>query len=251
MKRLSSPKVCAALVMICFLAVLVSLWAMTDAGRDAVDASRKSAAASDECVIQNRVVQLQKSPDVAIKALGSECIRSGVEAQVGADFSFLIAYSALTLALFLFVRALRGGGPGLLVLGVLLVFAMAAGDAFENKWTLELIRLLREGLSTKASLKLLQYGGWIKWGALGLSAAVLGALWPLSRRLAWAPKILALASAAVVLAGLALPGWETLAASLVVLGLFWIVALIHAIAVTVDREAYSGSRPFQERGAKS
>lgn len=249
MKWLQSPKACAALVMIFFLAVLISFWAMTDAGRDAVDASRKSAA-SGECIIQNRVVQLQKSPDAAIEALGNECIRSGVEAQVGADFSFLIAYSALTLALFLFIRTLRGGGPGLLVLGVLLALTMAAGDFFENKWTLELIRLLRNGLSTMTSLKLLQYGGWIKWSALGLSAAVLAALWPSSRRLAWMPKILALASAVVVLAGLLLPGWETLAASLVVLGLFWIAALIHAIVVVVDREASFGSLPVQEQGPK-
>lgn len=243
MKRLSSPKACAAVVIICFLAVLVSLWAMTDAGRKAVAAaSGEAVAASDKCVpkdIEGRVAQLQKSEEVPA-VLDNDCIRGGVEAQVHADLGFLIAYSALTLALFLFVRALRGGGWALLVVGALLSLAMAAGDVFENHHTLDLLSRVEEGSSTAAPLKLLQYGGWLKWGALVLSAAVLGALWPLSRRLAWAPKILALASAAVILAGLALPGWKTLAASVYVLGFFWLAALIHAVAVMVDREQYLG-----------
>jgi len=248
MHRLRSPKVCASLVMIAWLASLIALWGMTSAGSAAIkDGSCNS---KD---LQNKGLQLEMadSPAKALPVLNGDskkagCIRAGVAAQVEADYLFIPAYSALSLALFLFVRAIRLASRGeegtvLLILAVLLVLAMVGGDVTENRQLTPIIELAGKAQPPEnligERLPLLRAASYVKMGALALAAAILGALWTSASgsRLVWLPRLLGLATAALFLSGMIGESWQLAAAGMAAFAAFGIAGLIHAIAVAVGR----------------
>jgi hypothetical protein len=265
MKRLRSPKVCAALVMIAWLASLFSFWGMSAAGAEAIGTDT-SCSVSDLDGVGVRL-EMASQRDEVLAILGGEppspakadCIRRGEAAAVRADTFFLISYSLLTLTLFLFVRALRASSARpallgiLLTLGVLLALTMAIGDLVENHHLTELIRLAGQEPpgSFAGHLPDLRIAAYVKMGALALSAALLGALWSSRSRWVWLLRLLAFGAAAVFTYGMVNEDWQIAVRGMGVFAAFALAALIHAIAVAVDREAYPGSRPLREGGPKS
>lgn len=287
MDWLRSTKLCAALVLIGWLAALVSLWGMTGAVRDAV-------AGDETCIpkdLDNRGLQLEMaaSPREALQVLNGEtpadacvptriarlldastaearcisrgvsagdcgrgvprCIRRGMAAQVRADYVFIPCYSALTLALFLFVgtfwdapaqeRKRPFAAWGLPAVGVLLALAMAVGDVRENLQLAAILRLAETDPAPEAEiatrLPLLAQAGTLKWGALALSAVLLAAFWRSrsSPRRVWVPRLLGLAAAGALAAGLLQGCWRMVYAGMAGLGLLWSAGLLHALAVAV------------------
>jgi hypothetical protein len=269
MKRLRSPKACAALVMIAWLASLVSLWGFDVAGNRGI-AEREPRNCSVKEDLQSKSVQLEMAsgPDDVLAALNgdpdkADCIRRGETAEVAyADTFFLAAYSLLILALFLFVRALRPSlSLVLLVLGVLLALTAAVGDLVENLHLLDVIRLAgandRDGIG--GLLPGLKTAAFVKMGAIALASLVLGALWPRSRW-AWVLRLSGFAAAALfvlamlqdqnLLGTLKIPmeDWETAGLGMIAFAAFAFAAVIHAVAAMADREQYSVSQPVQAQG---
>ncbi|MFL6294074.1 MAG: hypothetical protein ACJ759_24530 [Thermoanaerobaculia bacterium] len=274
MKRLLSPKVCAALVMIAWLAALVSSWGMSAAGARAIGKDT-SCSAGD---LENVGIRLEMAsslgevpailagkPPSAEKAA---CIRRGETAVVRADTFFLISYSLLALALFLFVRALRAasGKPSLqgllLALGVLLALTMAIGDLVENRHLTELLQLGGQNPPPSdqihGQLTGLKTAAYVKMGALALASLILGALWPSRSRWVLALRFFGFAAAALFvgsmvldlrqemldISGFQLHDWNAAVRGMIAFAAFALAALIHAIATVADRKPYS-------EGAKS
>ncbi|HEV8579169.1 MAG TPA: hypothetical protein VGX68_08800 [Thermoanaerobaculia bacterium] len=261
MAELRSPKVCAALVMIGWLASLIAFWGMTVAGRDAV-AGDKSCGAKD---LQSRGVRLEMAATApkALDVLNHEpakaaCIRRGAAAQVKADYLFIPAYSLLALSLFLFVRALREELSGrmsvlqkvLPAAGVLLVLAMLIGDVVENLHLTEVIRFAGlkppEEAGIAGQLPALRAASSVKFAALALSAGLLGVLWSskTGSALVWVPRLIGLAAAAVFLYGLIRGEWEPVSWGMTVFAALGLAALIHAVAVATDPEQVLASEPL-------
>jgi hypothetical protein len=253
MKRLRSRKFCAALVIIAWVAALVAVWAMDDAGRRAVASAKKACTADD---LKNLGLKLEMAgkPDVALEILAgggdpakAACLRAGAAAQVRADsLLFIPAYTGLVLALFLFVRSfwitpprnrLRAGWV-LLAVGLLLVVAMVAGDFTENGYLLDLIRLAAQKKPMQeAAFSSLTLAGQIKWGALAASALVLAVFWTArsSRFLVWVPRISGIAAGALLLAGLKMHSVDLVSDyGLGALLAFWLAALVQAVAVAAE-----------------
>jgi hypothetical protein len=257
MRRLQSRKFCAALVIIAWLATLVSLWGMQDAGRRAVT-SEKTCTSKD---LRNLGLRLEmaSSPDDAMGLLNRDpvkaaCLRSGLAAQVRADRLFLIAYSGLVLILFLFVRALWIAPPrerssvgwGLLGVGLLLAAAMLAGDVIENRHLIQMIEQARSNQPLQApAFSRLVFAGGLKWGALAASALLLAVSWisQPSRRLVWVLRLLGVAAAALFIAGLVIHDWQIIGAGMAALSAFWLAALIHAVAVAIEPIRSNPLRP--------
>lgn len=246
MKRLRSRRFCAALVIIAWVASLVSIWGMQEAGRRAV-APLKTCKPADLQGIGLRLEMARGSAEAQKILDGGEsgdprkaaCLRSGMAAQVHADDWFIPAYSGLVLALFLFVRACwiappwerKAAGWGLLALGVVLALAMAIGDVLENRQLEAMIRA--DGSSV---LTALHNAGAVKWGALAASALLLALLWRSkpSSRLVWVLRLLGVTAAALLIAGLVRSDPQIVNAGMGALAAFWLTALIHAIAVAVE-----------------
>jgi hypothetical protein len=217
MEKLRSPKVCAALVMIAWLATLVSSWGMEAAGRNAIarEGSRRTKAlkmAGRMVVLQDigcfpsdiksKGVQLEMAScaEAALSYLGrklhapvrpgslagrrSACIQRGVAAQVRADYVFIPAYSLLILALFLFIGSMRTEPAWfwvLLVAGLLLAAIMAFGDVRENLQLEGIINAAGQDPPgehlNEAPLVPLQHYAFLKMSALALSAVLLSIFW--------------------------------------------------------------------------
>ncbi len=272
MEKLRSPKACAALVMIAWLATLVSFWGFGVAASKAIGENASCSVAD----LEGKAVQLEMASTSAdalailngdpVKA---ECIRRGETAVVTyADSFFLVCYSLLTLTFFLLVRALSSGRSTLqrilLALGVLLALTMAIGDLVENLHLTEVIRLAGEkvpdGGEIDSKLPGLKAAAYVKMGALALSTVVLGALWPSRSRWVWVLRLLGFAAAALfilamlqdqnLLGTLEIPmeDWETAGRGMLVFALFALAALIHAVATAVGPELSSASQPVQAQG---
>lgn len=258
MKRLRSWKLCAALVIIAWLATLVSLWGMLDAGRRAVT-PQEGCQPKD---LQNIGLRLEMagSPGDALKILNGDpikaaCLRSGAAAQVRADYLFIPAYSGLILALFLFVRAFwiappreKGSiGWALLTLGLFLAAAMLVGDVVENLHLTKLIKLAEADQQLpKPLFDRLGFAGQLKWGALAASALVLALTWTARspRLLVWVPRLLGLAAAALFITGLVRTDWKIVSSGMIALAAFWLAALIHAVTVAVATESIQPVAPI-------
>lgn len=272
MKRLRSRKFCAALVIIAWGATLVSTWGLEDAGRRAVTPAKASDLSACELRdLKGMGLQLEMAGphDGALQVLrGDEnsdarkaaCIRSGIAAQIRADYLLIPAYSGLTLALFLFVRALwmapsgerKALAWGLLALGLLLALAMLVGDVLENRQLTAMIdRVESDPRMPDELFTALRYAGSVKWGALAASALLL-ALWWKSRlfpRLVWVLRLLGLAAAALLIAGLVRSDWEIVNYGVYTLSTFWLTALIHAVAIAVEPEAIQTLAPKGTRSS--
>ena len=265
MKRLRSPKACAALVMIAWLATLVSLWGFGVAGRRAIG-DDPSCSMGD---LQNRGVRLELASDAGEMRdilngdpFQAECIRRGEAGTViFGDSFFLVCYSLLVLALFLFVRALRpSSGRALAAVGVLLALTMAAGDVVENLHLLRVIQLAGEPDPPLDAIAAQWFGlktaAYVKMGALALATVVLGALWPSRSRWARVLQLFGFAAAALFVAAMVLDlrkemldifgfqirDWQAAVLGMTAFALFAFGALIHA-AVTAADPAGEGARP--------
>lgn len=279
-----SPKFCAALVLIAWLASLIAVWGMAAAGHGAV-AGDKACLPGD---LKGLALQLElvSSPDEALQVLTGKalagscnpcqkvpwlcgaqqaraaaeekpgraaCIRKGLAAQTTADFLFIPAYSALSLALFLFIATFwdaaspRQHRPLLswtiLALGLLLALVMAVADVREN-FQLQAILHIAQTTSPAAEsaigerLPALKAATTLKWGALALSAALLAVFWRshASSRLVWLPRFFGVATAAAFAAGLTVCGWRLVGIGMAGLFLLWLLGLVHALAVIVAPE---------------
>lgn len=197
-------------------------------------------------------MEMARTPDVALKILRGDknndarkmaCIRSGMAAQISADYLLIPAYSGLNLALFLFVRTLwiapsrERKSLTLLALGLLLAMAMLVGDVLENRLLTAMID--RVELIPNERFTDLRYAGDLKWGALAASALLLALLWKSrsSPRLVWVLRLLGLAAAGLLITGLVRPDWEIVNWGVYTLSTFWLTALIHAVAVAVEPES--------------
>lgn len=267
MKRLRSAKACAALVLIAWLASIVSLWGFGAAANQAIqEREPKNCSVKD---LQDKSVRMELAGDAGevVEILNgdkekADCIRRGKTAEVGyADSFFLAAYSVLTLALFLFAGALRKS-PGLfralLGLGILLAAAMAIGDLVENRHLVEMMELagkavppldrigaLLPGLKTAASVKM---------GAVALATLLLAALWPSRPRWTWLLKLFGLLSTALFAGAILLDqrrehlewrcwevlDWEIASAGMAAFAAFALAAVIHAVTTMADRQTYQG-----------
>jgi hypothetical protein len=239
MHRLRSPKICAALVMIAWLASLIAVWGMAAAGSEAIKDT-----SCDSKDLQNRSVQLEMagSPAAVSAVLDGDpakavCMRAGVAAQVEADYVFIPAYSALALALFMFVRALRLETKGqrgtlLLLVGVLLCLTMIGGDVFEN---LQLTSIIEQ--ADLSRLPILRVAAYVKMGALALASLILGAVWTSASgsRLVWLPRLFSFAAAALFLAGMIGKDWQLASRGMAAFAAMSFAGLIHAVAVAVGR----------------
>jgi hypothetical protein len=183
-----------------------------------------------------------------------DCLRRGMAAQVRADDLFIPAYSLLTLALFLFVRVFwimpprdnKTAGWILLTLGIVLAAAMATGDVIENLHLTRMIDLAAQGQPLpKPEFDRLGLAGQLKWGALAAASLLLGLTWTATRfrTLAWIPRFLGLATAGLFIAGLVIPKWTVVNAGVGAQALFWLAAVIHAIAVAVEPTSGGTSQP--------
>src|SRR5215213_7734656 len=264
MKRLQSPKVCAALIMIAWLATLTSYWGMEVARGKAIGGD---ASCSGED-LEGKAVQLEmvsKADDEVLKTLiGNEgkapCIRGRLAKVIAADYLFIPSYSALTLAFFLFVRSLRAGQPSLqnllVALGVLLALTMAIGDIVENGHLLQLIKLAGQESLPQIDAEFLsdlKTAANVKMGALALASLILGALWPSRSRWVLALRLFGFAAAALFAASMVLDlrkemldifdfqirDWNAATDGMIAFAAFTLTALIHAIATMADREQYS------------
>jgi hypothetical protein len=272
MKRLRSPKVCAALVMIAWLASLVSLWGFEVAGNRGIAQSEQKNCSVKDLKAKSVQLEMASDRDDVLTTLNgdsakAECIRRGKTAEVAyADSFFLVTYSLLTLALFLFVRALRmppaspdNSSLALLALGVLLALTMAIGDFVENRHLIEVIRLAGEANppldQIDGQLPGLQMAAFVKMGALALSALILGALWPFRSRWVWMLRLFGFAAAALFIAAMLLDlrkevleiscmrqveDWEVAGYGMIAFAAFAFTALIQAVATMADGEQYAG-----------
>lgn len=262
MEKLRSPQVCAALVMILWLATLIAFWGMAAAGRGAIQGDT-SCTSKD---IENKGIQLEMTSkaEKALKVLnapGKEaCIQRSVMAQVHADYIFIPGYSLLTLALFLFVGSMRKTPAwfwGFLAAGLLLAAVMAFGDVREN---FELERIVHAAGGSEprvdliqARLPALQHYAFLKMSALALSAVLLSVLWtprPLPP-VVWVLRLFGFAAAGLFVAGMAMAlkerpegtspeAWQLAFRGMVVFFFFWLSALVHAVAVAVGPEPLVG-----------
>jgi hypothetical protein len=241
-----TTKFCAALVLITWLATAVSSWGFRVAAAEATAEDERCSIAD----LQNRSlrVEMASGPATAVLALNADpvkapCIRRGIAANVRADYLFIPAYGAFNFALLLFVGALRRRLPLFLLLGALLSPAMVVADVVENLHLREIVELA--GISPPPLERIvpelpgLRAATAVKLGALALSAAVAGALWPAKPGsvLVWVPRFLGVAAAAVFAYGLIRRQWPVLACGMEVVALFWLAGLVHAVAVAVGPEA--------------
>ena len=270
-----SPQFTAALVMIAWLATVISAWGIAAAGRPpdssccseevknpqvhlemAADARAVAAilsGAATTCKAPGPTGEKVKAPDEKRAA----CIRASVAAQVCADYLFIPSYSFLVWTLFLFVRSLRGAPRWTWTLtwgGLLLAATIAVSDVLENLRITHLIELAgRSPLPTAAigqllpSLKLATF---TKMGAVALAVAVLATVW-VSRsgsRLVWVLRLVAYA--AVILLGVAIDQQSVLVTKLGMLTFvgFGLAALVHAIVVAVSPPPPPVSRNSQHQG---
>ena len=253
MERLRSPKVCAALVIIAWLASLVSLWGFGVAGIRGIAKSRLKYCTVEDLEHKSVELELAERPNEVDSILNgdpdkADCIRRGKTKEVAyADSFFLVSYSLFTLTLFLLVRALSAGRPAfqtvVLILGAALALAMAIGDLVENLHLIEVIRLA--GLPgppldrIAALLPGLHRAAYVKMGALALSAGLLAGLWPAGSRWVLLLRLLGFAAAAVLARGMVKESADAIGDGMTAFFVFWLAALIYAIATVADRKPYS------------
>lgn len=261
-ERLRSPKVCAALVMITWLAAVISLWGFEASGSRGIG-DDKSCSADDLQGIGVRLEMAADAQEVDEILYGNppnqargDCIRKGETALVAhADSFFPVAYSLFTFALFLLLSRLLHINlflrVVLLVLGTALALIMGTWDFIENRHLIEVIRLAGQSplpeSAIDAKLPDLHRAAYVKMSALAVSAVVLALLWPLLSRWTVVLKLLGFAAALVLAYGMKEKSPDIVGIGMVAFAAFWLAALIHAIAVAVDPV----SQPVQEGGPKS
>jgi hypothetical protein len=116
----------------------------------------------------------------------------------------------------------------------------------ENLHLTRMIDLAAQGQPLpKPEFDRLGLAGQLKWGALAAASLLLGLTWTAARfrTLAWIPRFLGLATAGLFIAGLVIPKWTLVDAGVSAQAVFWLAALIHAIAVAVEPTSGGTSQP--------
>jgi hypothetical protein len=209
-------------------------------------------AAAAACVFAVWMGYIQKDLPKESKGLGLklELARSAEEAQellkdgplttlnksIKVDYGFLISYSFLNAALFLFLRGLAPAGswlrhPAFVAVGLVLAALMLVGDAVENQQMQACIH------GTLSGPFLLAVFARMKWLALGVASLLLGAAflslpWGPGGLLSWIVLAAYLASAFFCFQGVWLSepelGWEPLSRTVVTFALAWILSAVRA-----------------------
>jgi hypothetical protein len=245
MKVVNSRQRWAACVMIAFLVILVSLWAMAAAGDRAL---RRAPCASK--VASSDLKQTILDLELTGEAPRDPCVRSWVKAEVKADFLFIPGYSSfLAFTLFLLSLPRYAGDPPAAWIwkgcGVVLAIVMAAADVMENRGILHL-------LAGRDSPHL-WYATATKWWVISL-AVILAGLLALKRRYGRWRWLMVLMGATGLVTGVILAAsvyqrsadWVRCDTT-IGLFLFFLLVLIHAIVVLVRSDPRETARPSPRR----
>ncbi|MEA2693441.1 MAG: hypothetical protein QOJ16_2828 [Acidobacteriota bacterium] len=170
------------------------------------------------------------------------CIRKVLDAENHADFGFMVSYSALNLAIVLFLAVpLLAGEPSgsrrlariLIALGIAGAFAMLLGDATEN---LALLRLTGPSPDFESALRLLYPATRLKWSTLAIESLLIAGLYLLSLAGRSRPgRFLALLGLLYLYAAFcglrAVASGETTGYGgfFIALGIAWACSLLHAV----------------------
>lgn len=267
MKKLPPQKLCAALVMIGWMATLVAFWGL--------DIATKQVIANDgQCCPEDLKhvgfrLEMTSEGEKALAILDGEescqlvtaegeqtepaaekraaCIRAGFAEEIRVDSVLIPSYSFFALALFLFVRSRRKAtrwAPVLIVVGVLLAVTIFVSDFLGNHQLNQLIDLASKPRSPEilgeiqAHLGLLQSYTFFKLGAVALVTALLGVFWssrsnPLRT---WIVRLLSLAVAALFVIAMVQESWRLGIVGMGACAALAFGALIHTIAVVVEPE---------------
>jgi hypothetical protein len=223
-------KLFAAAVMVAFLATLVSAVAIPEAGRRAVETPGSACKAED---LDGKMLTLELGEEpVFTDSSQASCLR-GLDRMLDADNFFLVSYSALNLAFFLFLAAIGRARPAILwiLVGLLLSLVMLSGDLWENS-------ILRQWIQHSASIPpspLLLTATSVKWGAIAVASVLLGLIYLLHpRRVAKLIALPAFGSAALLVAGLVAHCSQWInQGSTIGLPLLWLFILLHALIVAI------------------
>jgi hypothetical protein len=224
--------------------ILFSLWLLPRAVRTARqgEASCAGCRFAGNSMIRFELAGSREEVEDILGPAGSpcgRCVRKILDAENRADFGFMIAYSALNLAivLFLAVPALESGGRRrlarvLLALGIAGAAAMLLGDATEN---LALLRLTGPSPDFGSALGLLYPATRLKWSTLAVESLLIAGLYSLSLARRSRPgrwlALLALPYLYAAFCGLravtsgGTTGYGSFFSSL---ALAWVVSLLHA-----------------------
>jgi hypothetical protein len=158
---------------------------------------------------------------------------------IGVDYGFLISYSLLNAALFLFLRGLSSAGswlrhPAFIVAGLVLAVLMLVGDAVENQ---QIQACIHAFPGTYSGAFLLAFFARMKWLSLGVASLLLGAAflslpWGANGWLSWIVLAAYVAAAFFsfqgVLASEPESGWKPLFYSILAFGPAWILSAVRA-----------------------
>lgn len=145
--------------------------------------------------------ELVSRPDDVLGILGPAAdprraaIVHGMETGLRLDFVFLIAYPTFYVGIALLLRARQALSPGLARAVVGLAFAMAVGDALENRELLHLCRTVEPAAMMPMLARLAVFTR-IKWYALFVASAIVApGLWRAGGAWRWSAPFFALAAA--------------------------------------------------------
>jgi hypothetical protein len=245
----------AAAVMIAYLATAISVAAIQEAVR-VVETHGSTCTSTDVNMLpfeQGKLLIPIDNPDKAL------CILKGLDGMLEADNFFLLAYSALNLAFFLFLAAvLRLKSTVLwifIALGLIVSVAMLCADYRENQlfrqWIEQARPVLKAHLGSLPPLPSLDATR-IKWIALAVSSALLGLAYLFHpSRVAKLIILPAVAAAAVLVASLSAQSPDFVFTwRLADLAILWLAILIHAVIVAIEPPPL-GLPPTAGKGEKN
>lgn len=192
------------------------------------------------------MLQLELGQPAATLAAGNDakqvsCVLSALRHELLADFHLLLSYSLLTFAIFGFLADSFDRRRGwLIAAGAALSTAMLLGDAIENHTIHHVLRLAEPdtrapfGGASEAALPAVFTPTLAKWGALAVSALVIGLAYVLRWKLRGVPvALLGAAVAFFFFRGLSQGHPPSLAQGMQILAVFWLTILIHAVVVLI------------------
>ncbi|HSS51594.1 MAG TPA: hypothetical protein VLX28_21835 [Thermoanaerobaculia bacterium] len=241
LKLHDARKLFAAAVMVAFLATTISVIAINKAGQRAIEAPSPACQVGDLGMLSLEQGKSPVSVDNPKKAL---CVLAGLKEELYADDVFLLSYSALNLAFFLFLAAtmrFRAAVQWALIgVGLFLAVTMLCADFRENQIFLQWIHQAQGALATAPAGSLPSgpaiEATQIKWSALAVASALLGLIYLLNpSRMAKLVALPALGSAAILVASLSEGSPHfVFTGRLAALGFLWLAILVHAVIVAIE-----------------
>lgn len=238
----------AVLVVIAGIATILSSQMLGRAIRHALEENRCSGVRLGYTMLHLELGQPAETLAAGNDAKQVSCVLAALRHELFADFHLLFSYSLLTYAIFLFLAASfepRGGAMGgwprwLPVAGAALATAMLLGDGLENHTIYHLLRLAEPDLRSsfggafEAALPAVFTPTLAKWGALALSALVIGITYVVRWKLRGVPvALLGAVVAFFFFRGLSQGQPAALGQGMQILALFWLTILVHAAVVAI------------------